>query len=78
MPFDIGEVINDISDNILRAPIVKTIATNPIYTAMLISFIVMLIIMFVFRDAETEESMLVMCMRSGFWVFLILNGKNIC
>jgi len=34
----------------------------------------MLITMFVFRDADTEDSLLVMCLRSGFWVFLILNG----
>lgn len=74
MPFDVGESINNIADAFLRAPIVNTVAKNPIYTALLITFMVMLTIMFVFRDADTEESLLVLCLRSGFWIFLMMMG----
>lgn len=74
MPIDIGESINSIADSILNAPIVRTVVSNPIYTALVITFVIVLIIMFIFRDADTEESLLVMCMRSGFWVFVMLIG----
>lgn len=70
MPLDIGESINYMADLFLKAPIINTIATNPIYTAMVITFIVMLIVMVVFRDAETEEPLLKMILGCGFWVFL--------
>ncbi len=71
MPFDIGETINAGAKAFLRAPIVNTIAKNPVYTALMITFIIMLIIMVIFRDADTEESLLVMSLRSGFWGFLL-------
>jgi hypothetical protein len=70
MPFEVGEAINAASDTLLRAPIVSTIANSPIYTAMMITFIIMLIIMFVFRDADTEETLFIMALRTGFWSFL--------
>jgi hypothetical protein len=72
MPFDCGEIINKISDAILRAPAAETIARSPIYTGLLIAFVIVLIVMFVFRDADTEESLLVMCLRTGFWTSLFL------
>ncbi len=71
MPFEIGEVINASSDAFLRAPIVLTTVSSPVYTALMITFIIMLIIMFVFRDADTEDSLIVMALRSGFWSFLV-------
>jgi O-antigen ligase len=74
MPFDIGETINAAADAFLRAPMVNTIARNPVYTALMITFIIMLIILFMFRDADTEESLLVMSLRGGFWVFLTMLG----
>ncbi len=74
MPFDVGESINNMADAILRAPIVNTIARNPIYTALMITFVVMLVTMFIFRDADTEDSLFIMCLRSGFWIFLMLLG----
>jgi hypothetical protein len=74
MPFNVGEVINGFADSVLKAPIVGTIAANPIYTAMLITLIVVLIVMFAFREADTTESLLVICLRSGFWIFLLLTS----
>jgi hypothetical protein len=74
MPFDVGESINYFADAFLRAPIVNSIAQNPIYTALVITCIIVLIIMFIFRDADTDDPILVMCLRSGFWIFLMLTG----
>lgn len=74
MPLDVGESINYLADAILTAPAMSTIARNPIYTAMLITFIIVLIIMFIFRNTDTEESLLVMSLRSGFWIFLMMVG----
>lgn len=74
MPFEVGGTINKLSDKFLSAPVIHNIARNPIYTALLITFIVMLIIMFIFRDADTDESLLAMCLRAGFWIFFMLLG----
>lgn len=74
MPFNVGESINEIADSLLRAPIVISIAQNPIYTSFAITLIVVLIIMFIFRDVDADESLLVMCLRSGFWIFIMLVG----
>jgi hypothetical protein len=74
MPFDIGESINSIADTILRAPVVGSIARNPIYTAIFTTFVTVIIVMIIFRDADTDESLLVMCLRSGFWVFMMMIG----
>jgi len=74
MPLDIGECINGASDIMMRAPMMVAIASNPIYTAMTIVFIVMLIVLIVFRDTKSEDSILVMTLRAGFWVFLSTLG----
>lgn len=69
MPFEVGETVNSVADAILRAPIVAKVAQNPIYTAFLITFIVMLIILFTFRNVDGDEPIYVMAIRSGFWTF---------
>lgn len=74
MPIDIGESINSIADSFLKAPIVHSIAVNPIYTALMLTFVIILVIMFVFRDADTDESLLIMSLRGGFWIFIMLIG----
>lgn len=74
MPFEVGETINHFADTFLRAPFVSTVAKNPIYTALMITFIIILIVMFIFRDADTDESLLLMCLRAGFWIFFMLLG----
>ena len=70
MPLDIGESINCLADVFLKAPMIHTIASNPVYTAMMITFIVMMIVLIVFRDAKTEDGLLIMTLRIGFWILL--------
>jgi len=75
MPFDVGATINSIADKFLQVPFVRGVASNPIYTALLITFAVVLVVMFIFRDADTgDESLTSASLRTGFWVFLLLCG----
>ena len=74
MPFDVGAVVNASVDGLLRAPIVSAVARNPIYTALLVTLVLMLIVMFVFRESDGPETVLVMTLRAGFWAFLFLVG----
>lgn len=74
MPFDVGETINAAADSFLRAPIVPAIARNPIYTSFLLVFVVMIVTLIIFRDVDTDESLCVLTLRSGFWVLLATVG----
>lgn len=74
MPFEVGKSINDFTNNVFKSDTIYNISRNPIYTALTITFIIVLIIMFIFRDADTEESLLVMSLRAGFWILLMLTG----
>jgi hypothetical protein len=74
MSIEIGTTVNNAADALLRAPIVKNMVQNPIYTALLIAFIIVLIVLWVFREAETEDSLLTTSLRVGFWSFLLVLG----
>ena len=74
MTFEVGEMLNYLTDAFLKAPIVGAIAKNPIYTALVVTLMVVLIVMMIFRDIEADETVLTMSLRAGFWVFLMLLG----
>ena len=74
MTFEVGEALNYMIDCFLRAPLVGTIAKNPIYTAIAITLMVIVVILIIFRDIEADETVLTMALRSGFWIFLMLLG----
>jgi hypothetical protein len=74
MPVEVGETVNYIIDSFLNAPIVHIIAKNPIYTALTITFIVIIIVMFIFRDVDSSESVFILSMRSGFWIAIFMIG----
>lgn len=74
MTFEVGETINQIVDAFLRAPVIYSIARNPIYTALVITLIILLIVAFIFRDIDSDECLLVMTLRTGFWVFIMMLG----
>ncbi len=74
MPFEIGEAINSIADKVISSPTIDSIARNPIYTSVLIVFVIILIMLFIFRDVETDDSLLSLCLRSGFYIFLVLTA----
>lgn len=68
--FEVSVAVDSVANRILSMPIVGSIARNPIYTALLITFIILIIILIVFRNAETDESLLVLGLRSSFYVFI--------
>jgi hypothetical protein len=74
MTFEVGEAINYLIDAFLKAPIVNSIAKNPIYTALAVTIVIMIIIMIVFRDIDADETLFTMSLRSGFWIFIMLLG----
>ncbi len=74
MPFYISDTINYFADAFLRVSAVRTIANNPIYSAMMISIVIMIIIMLIFRNVQTDEPMSTLVLRSGLWVFIFLTG----
>tara|TARA_R110002153_G_scaffold273997_3_gene446402 strand:+ start:24416 stop:24769 length:354 start_codon:yes stop_codon:yes gene_type:complete len=74
MGFDIGDFVNGMVDSILESPSILWIASNPIITALVITIVLCFIILIVFRDAETEESLPVITLRAGFWMFMAITG----
>jgi len=74
MSIEIGTTVNNFADKILKAPIVGSLLQNPVYTALLITLIIVILILWMFRDADTEDSLLTMSLRVGFWTFLLVTG----
>lgn len=72
--FEFSKAINDFADNIISVPGIHRAVNNPIYTALTITFIIVLIIMFTFRNADTPEPLLTMMLRSGVYIFLFMLG----
>ena len=70
MPFSFGESINSISSAMLKSPTIVRIASNPILSAAFLAVCCMIIVMFVFRSADTDESIYIMGLRASFWTFL--------
>lgn len=56
--------------------IIGSFIKNPFYTAILITIIIMLMIIFVFRNAEIEsnESLTILALRTGIYSLLIITG----
>lgn len=74
MGFDIGEAVNKIADCVVNSSRAKTIASSPIYTSLLLALCIFLILIFVFRDVETDETVLTLSLRGSFYAFIILLG----
>lgn len=74
MPFDVGESVNKLADMALSLPIVSKVSKNPIYTGILITVAIIVIVMIIFRDIDADEPLYVLSMRAGFWLFLVISG----
>ena len=72
MSFEIGPFINTIIDRITESEFIGSIARNPLYTALLITIVIILIIMFVFRDIDTEDGLFSLSLRTGFYIFVFM------
>lgn len=74
MPLQVGEVVNDASEYFLSMPVFAWVANNPAATGFTITFIIMLILLVVLRNIETEESLMILILRAGFFTFLATTG----
>jgi hypothetical protein len=76
MPIDTQESVNSISKSITSLPIVRTIIQNPIWTAVAIIAIMILMTIFVFRNVETPEgeSVTKLSLRAGAYGLLFVIG----
>lgn len=69
MTFSFVETINNLADRLLNISFIKTIATNPIYTAIFITVIVLIVIVIIFRDADELSSLAI---SSSVYIFMML------
>ena len=77
MPFNVGESINYVSEKFTSSPLVKNIMKNPFYTALLIVAIIVLIILFVFRNVDfsgEEESLGKLVFRGSIYMILVVTA----
>lgn len=77
MPFNVGESVNYVSDKFTGAPIVQTVMKNPFYTAITIVFVIVLIILYVFRNVdfeEEDESLGKLVFRSSIYMLLAITA----
>lgn len=74
MPFDAQHALNNLGEKVSSAPLVKNIVKNPFYTAILISVIIVMTVLFVFRNAkfESEDSLFRLAVRSGIYSLLFV------
>lgn len=66
MSFEIGRSINELSDKFLKIPFVRAVADNPVYSAVLIAIMIVVILAFVYNDDKKMT-----LMRMGFWSFVV-------
>lgn len=74
MPFEISESINNLADFMLNSPIINTVMSNPIYTSVIFSFFIILLVIIIFRDSTTSEPLLNMAIRVGVWAFILISA----
>jgi len=74
MPLAIGESINHLADTFLKSPTLHALCKNPISTAITIAFVVMLIALYIYRDATTVESLLTTAARLALLSFFTTVG----
>lgn len=71
MGFDISAAINGAADKLTANAKVRSIASSPISTALLMATCIFFILLFVFRDVEGVATF---SMRGSFYIFLMLLG----
>ena len=76
MPLNVKETTSQVSKKISSIPIIKSVIINPVLTAISIVFIMMIIILLIFRNVEFDEdqSLLRMTVRIGIYSFIFTAG----
>ena len=71
MPFSISEFINNISNFVLTSPFTSGIIKNPVYTGIAIGVLVMIMIVIIFRNTETEDPLWKITLKVGVYTSII-------
>lgn len=74
MPFNVSDCINNLTNKIIESPSIQYIFENPVFTAIVIVLVMIIVNLIVFRDVDSEESLTTMCLRGGFWMFFMVSG----
>jgi hypothetical protein len=74
MPLYVGEAVNQMADKVMTLPIIRGMAKNPFYTALMIALIVFLTVLWVFRDVDMKDNLLTLSLRTGIYCLLICTG----
>ncbi len=76
MVFEVKESARNFMNYIGGSPFMVSFIKNPFYTAILITIILVLIIIFVFRNAEISggESLTILALRTGVYSLLLVTG----
>lgn len=69
MPFDPASVAADAGTRVVNLKIVQSVGRNPIFLALVIVLIVMIIVGITFRESDGVGTL---TMRAGFWSFLAI------
>jgi hypothetical protein len=83
MSFNFKEKCELCFKKIREVPNLNKIITNPFLTALIITLIIIMIVLFVFRDVSTDESKTIIGIRIGIYTFLavslllFLNNKKL-
>jgi hypothetical protein len=68
--FEVSVAVDNIIDWITSMPILNSVAKNPIYTALLITVCILIIVLVVYRNVESDESLLMLGVRASFYTFI--------
>lgn len=70
MPFEVGRAINQFTDSLVSNTAINTIFRNPIYTALLLAFLIVILVVIInFGDEPTP----ILALRAGFYIFVVLS-----
>jgi len=71
MGFSVSDFVNDLSAGVISNPTINMVMRNPIYTALFIGFLVLLIIIFVFWNVDMEDFYGPMLRITAYTVFAV-------
>lgn len=74
MPIGVSTSVNSTADKFGKLPGVNKLFSNPVYLSLLLVLIIMLITVIVFRDIDSDTSLVTLTLRTGFWSFVAITG----
>jgi len=75
MPLKFDDITNSFKETAFKNKFIGSFIKNPFYTAILITFLIVLTILFVFRNVDLEDnSLMVLSFRTGIYLLLIITG----